>query len=70
MGKKKNKTTAESVQSKYEKELALLKAKHKQLDGLIEEAKLFLEEIKNIRDSIQRQFETGNYDNDDIVDYE
>lgn len=70
MGKKKNKITAESIQAKHDKELALLKAKQKQLDGIIEEAKLFLEEIKTIRDGMKQQYETENYDSEAIVDDE
>ena len=70
MGKKKNKATAESMQAKYEKELTLLKAKQKQLNGIIEEAKLFLEEIKTIRDGMKQQYETENYDSETIVDDE
>ena len=38
-------------------ELELLKAKHEQLDGLIREAKLFLQEIKEIRDGLVKDKE-------------
>lgn len=54
--KKKNKhgDTADEFMREYNESLELLKAKHEQLDGLIREANLFLQEIKDIRDNLKR----------------
>ena len=57
--KKKNKhgDTADEFMREYNESLELLKAKHEQLDGLIREAKLFLQEIKEIRDGLVKNKE-------------
>lgn len=57
--KKKNKhgDTADEFMREYNESLELLKAKHEQLDGLIREANLFLQEIKDIRDNLKRNKE-------------
>lgn len=57
--KKKNKdiNQADELMKKYNESLELLKAKHEQLDGLIREAKLFLQEIKEIRDALAKNKE-------------
>lgn len=57
--KKKNKygDTADEFMREYNESLELLKAKHEQLDGLIREANLFLQEIKDIRDNLKRKTE-------------
>ena len=57
--KKKNKDTnqVDDVMKEYNDSLELLKAKHEQLDGLIREAKLFLQEIREIRDGLVKNKE-------------
>ena len=57
--KKKNKDVnqADEFMKEYNESLELLKAKHEQLDGLIREAKLFLQEIKEIRDGLVKDKE-------------
>lgn len=58
--KKKNKDTGQADEfiKEYNESLELLKAKHEQLDGLIREAKLFLKEIKDIRDGLNKDNES------------
>lgn len=57
--KKKNKygDTADEFMREYNESLELLKAKHEQLNGLIREANLFLQEIKDIRDNLKSKTE-------------
>lgn len=57
--KKKNKNIGQvdELAKEYNESLELLKAKHEQLDGLIREAKLFLQEIKEIRDGLVKNKE-------------
>ena len=55
MGKDKKKKRKEGEQpdeltKKYDDSLELLKAKHKQLDGILREAQLYLDEAKAMRD--------------------
>lgn len=50
---KKKKNGKDSPIREYDESLELLKAKHEQLDGLIREANLFLQEIKEIRDGLK-----------------
>lgn len=64
MGKDKDKKKKKGKENKpddiireYNESLELLKAKHEQLDGLIREAKLFLQEIKEIRDGLVKNKE-------------
>ena len=64
MGKDKDKKKKKGKENKpddiireYNESLELLKAKHEQLDGLIREAKLFLQEIKEIRDGLVKDKE-------------
>ncbi len=51
--KKKEKGSLDESIREYNDSLELLKAKHEQLDGLIREANLFLQEIKDIRDGLK-----------------
>lgn len=51
--KKKEKDSLNESIREYNDSLELLKAKHEQLDGLIREANLFLQEIKDIRDGLK-----------------
>lgn len=73
MGKKKKKkdilesSEVDTLKDEYEKELALLRAKNQQLDGLIQEARLFVQEIKEIRDGIDQKLEMEINDDDEIV---
>lgn len=57
--KKKNKNIGQvdELAKEYNESLELLKAKHEQLDGLIREAKLFLQEIKDIRNELSKNIE-------------
>lgn len=64
MGKDKDKKKKKGKENKpddiireYNESLELLKAKHEQLDGLIREAKLFLQEIREIRDGLVKNKE-------------
>lgn len=64
MGKDKDKKKKKGKENKpddiireYNESLELLKAKHEQLDGLIREAKLFLQEIKDIRNELSKNTE-------------
>lgn len=59
--KKKNKNInqVDDVMKEYNESLELLKAKHEQLDGLIREAKLFLQEIKGFRDELSKNIESN-----------
>ena len=43
----------------YNESLELLKAKHEQLDGLIREANLFLQEIKDIKEELSKNIESS-----------
>ena len=56
--KKKKNDSPEELIREYGESLELLKAKHEQLDGLIREANLFLQEIKDIRDGIVKNVES------------
>ncbi len=42
----------DDIIKEYNESIELLKAKHEQLDGLIREAKLYLQEIKELRDGL------------------
>ena len=57
--KKKNKDVnqADEFMKEYNESLELLKAKHEQLDGLIREAKLFLQEIKNLKEELSKNLD-------------
>lgn len=50
--KKNNDSDIDALKKEYEESLELLKAKHEQLNGAIREAKLYLNEIKEIRDGL------------------
>lgn len=56
MGKKKkekkDKDDLDTLAKEYNESLEMLKAKHEQLDGMIREVRLYLNEIKEIRDGI------------------
>ena len=56
MGKKKkekkDKDDLDALAKEYNESLEMLKAKHEQLDGMIREVKIYLNEIKQIRDGI------------------
>lgn len=50
---KQNKNTKiDALEKEYNESLAMLEAKHKQYDGIIREARLYLEEVKKIRDAL------------------
>ena len=57
MGKKKKKKdedyTLDDIKREYMEELEIMKAKNAQLDGMIRELKVYLNEIKKIRDGIE-----------------
>ena len=57
--KKKNKDISKGDEfiKEYNESLELLKAKHEQLDGLIREAKLFLQEIKNLKEELSKNLD-------------
>ena len=59
--KKKNKDVnqADEFMKEYNESLELLKAKHEQLDGLIREANLFLQEIKDIKEELSKNIESS-----------
>lgn len=50
--KKKRQRDIEELQKDYETALEMLKAKQERLNGLIREAKLYLQEIKELRDGL------------------
>ena len=56
MGKKKkekkDKDDLDALAKEYNESLEMLKAKHEQLDGMIREVKIYLNEIKQIRDDV------------------
>ena len=56
--KKKYDDTADEFMREYNESLELLKAKHEQLNGLIREASLLVDEIKNIRDALKINMES------------
>ena len=59
MGKKKkekkDKDDLDALAKEYNESLEMLKAKHEQLDGMIREVKIYLNEIKQIRDGVMPQ---------------
>ncbi len=55
--KKGKENKSDDIIREYNESLELLKAKHEQLDGLIREAKLFLQEIKDIRNELSKNTE-------------
>lgn len=56
--KKKYDDTADEFMREYNESLELLKAKHEQLNGLIREANLLVDEIKNVRDALKINMES------------
>lgn len=50
--KQKKKRDIDELQKDYETALEMLKAKQERLNGLIREAKLYLQEIKELRDGL------------------
>lgn len=56
--KKKYDDTADEFMREYNESLELLKAKHEQLNGLIREASLLVDEIKNVRDALKINMES------------
>ena len=55
---KKKKKKADNIEidelvKEYNESLELLKAKHKQLDGILREVELYLGEVKQIKDDLQ-----------------
>lgn len=54
--KKQGKQPDESIKE-YNDSLELLKAKHKQLDGILREAQLYLDEARQMRDDAANQLE-------------
>ena len=57
--KKKVINQADEFMKEYNESLELLKAKHEQLDGLIREANLFLQEIKDIKEELSKNIESS-----------
>ncbi len=55
--KKGKENKPDDIIREYNESLELLKAKHEQLDGLIREAKLFLQEVKEIRDGLGKDID-------------
>lgn len=55
--KKGKENKPDDIIREYNESLELLKAKHEQLDGLIREAKLFLREVKEIRDGLGKDID-------------
>ena len=55
--KKGKENKPDDIIREYNESLELLKAKHEQLDGLIREAKLFLREVKEIRDGLDKDID-------------
>lgn len=56
--KKKYDDTVDEFMREYNESLELLKAKHEQLNGLIREASLLVDEIKNVRDALKINMES------------
>ena len=56
--KKKYDDTADEFMREYNESLELLKAKQEQLNGLIREASLLVDEIKNVRDALKINMES------------
>lgn len=54
--KKQGKQPDESIKE-YNDSLELLKAKHKQLDGILREAQLYLDEARQMRDDVANRLE-------------
>lgn len=50
--KKKTDITVDELKKEYEDSLELLKAKHKQLDGMLQEVRLYIDDIKKIKEGI------------------
>lgn len=50
--KKKTDITVDELKKEYEDSLELLKAKHKQLDGMLQEVRLYINDIKKIKEGI------------------
>ena len=50
--KKKTDVTVDELKKEYEDSLELLKAKHKQLDGMLQEVRLYIDDIKKIKEGI------------------
>ena len=51
--KKKDINQADEFMKEYNESLELLKAKHEQLDGLIREARLYIDELKEYKNKLQ-----------------
>ena len=52
--KKKVINQADEFMKEYNESLELLKAKHDQLDGLIREARLYISELKELKEGLQK----------------
>lgn len=52
--KKKVINQADEFMKEYNESLELLKAKHEQLDGLIREARLYISELKELKEGLQK----------------
>lgn len=50
--KKKTDITVDELKKEYEDSLELLKAKHKQLDGMLQEVRLYIDDIKKMKEGI------------------
>ncbi len=56
--KKKTDVTVNELKKEYEDSLELLKAKHKQLDGMLREARLYIDELKELRDNMNQEIDS------------
>ena len=50
--KKKADITVDELKKEYEDSIELLKAKHKQLDGMLQEVRLYIDDIKKMKEGI------------------
>ncbi len=56
--KKKTDVTVNELKKEYEDSLELLKAKHKQLDGMLREARLYIDELRELRDGMNQEIDS------------
>lgn len=59
--KKKDKDVSlDDLKKEYSDSIELLKAKHKQLDGALEEVRLYMEELRKIKEQLLSDFHKGD----------
>lgn len=56
--KKKTDITTDELKKEYEDSLELLKAKHKQLDGMLREVRLYIDELRELRENINQEIDS------------